>query len=254
MAYSDIQNKVGQIQMANRILLAQGTSDDQEMSDEEKNELKRKLKKQVRKTPKQRQAEARKKDPKFQGGSPGTVFVPPDGPTTDQDIQDALQDEDMEQGDYLEDPEQPFNINSLLQIGGAIGGGIVPLLQQLLIRNPNAMASGFPYDFEGGVVTPRYFTPPRYRQQPFLHIRTKDITDEELFHFNNFIKSMGGGLDTVRRHTPLSIAGLPHSPPVELLPIKDDKGNLIPSPLRFKTDAERIRLMEDFAKYDRPRA
>ena len=61
MAYSDIQNKVGQIQMANRILLAQGTSDDQEMSDEEKNELKRKLKKQVRKTPKQRQAEARKK-------------------------------------------------------------------------------------------------------------------------------------------------------------------------------------------------
>ena len=46
MAYADIQNKVGQIQMANRILLAQGTSDDQEddqeMTDEEKNELKRK--------------------------------------------------------------------------------------------------------------------------------------------------------------------------------------------------------------------
>ena len=45
MAYSDIQNKVGQIQMANSILLAQGTSDDQEddqeMSDEEKNELKK---------------------------------------------------------------------------------------------------------------------------------------------------------------------------------------------------------------------
>ena len=68
MAYSDIQNKVGQIQMANRILLAQGTSDDQEMSDEEKNELKRKLKKQVRKTPQQRRNDKIKKDPKMQGG------------------------------------------------------------------------------------------------------------------------------------------------------------------------------------------
>ena len=100
MAYADIQNKVGQIQMANRVLLAQA------MSDEEKFKKKKELKKQVRKTPKQRQSEARGKDPKFQGGSPGTVFVPPDGPTTDQDIQDALQDEDMRQGDYLQDPEQ----------------------------------------------------------------------------------------------------------------------------------------------------
>jgi hypothetical protein len=82
-------------------------------------------------------------------------------------------------------------------------------------------------------------------------MRTKDITDEELFHFNNFIKSMGGGLDTVRRRTPLSIAGLPHSPPVEKMVV----GNkLEDSPLRFRTDAERIRFMEDFAKYDRPRA
>ena len=69
----------------------------------------------------------------------------------------------------------------------------------------NPLMAQFPYDFEGGVVTPRYFTPPRHRNQPFLHIRTKDITDEELFHFNNFIRSMGGGLDTVRRQTPLSI-------------------------------------------------
>ena len=81
MAYSDIQDKVSRTRMTNQILLAQ------EMSDEEKFKKKKELKKQVRKTPKQRQSEARGKDPKFQGGSPGAVFVPPDGPTTDQDIQ-----------------------------------------------------------------------------------------------------------------------------------------------------------------------
>ena len=69
----------------------------------------------------------------------------------------------------------------------------------------NPLMAQFPYEFEGGVVTPRYFTPPLYRNQPYLQMRTKDITDEELFHFNNFIRSMGGGLDTVRRRTPLSI-------------------------------------------------
>ena len=38
MAYADIQNKVGQIQMANRVLLAQA------MSDEEKFKKKKELK------------------------------------------------------------------------------------------------------------------------------------------------------------------------------------------------------------------
>ena len=97
-------------------LIAQDTGDE-EMSPEEKNELKRKLKKQVRKTPKQRRNEEIKKDPKMQGGSPGTVFVP-DVPTPDptaEEIQEALEDEDMNQGDYLRDPE---NLNNLMKIGG----------------------------------------------------------------------------------------------------------------------------------------
>ena len=86
-------------------------------------------------------------------------------------------------------------------------GKLVPkgLVQSNQSMKINPLIANFPYDFEGGVVTPRYFTPPRYRNLPFLHMRTKDIKDEELFHFNNFIKSMGGGLDTVRRQTPLSI-------------------------------------------------
>ena len=87
-----------------------------------------------------------------------------------------------------------------------IHGELIPPTEQAnQSMQINPLMAQFPYEFDGGVVTPRYFTPPRYRNQPFLHMRTKDIKDEELFHFNNFIRSMGGGLDTVRRQTPLSI-------------------------------------------------
>ena len=139
MAYSDVQDKLGQIKMTNMNLIAQA------MSDEEKFKKKKELKKQVRKTPKQRQSEARGKDPKFQGGSPGTVFVPPDGPTTDQDIQDALQDEDMRQGDYLQDPENP--LNNLMMIGGAaagFGGNLLKMLINPLGGRQLAEAPNFP--------------------------------------------------------------------------------------------------------------
>jgi len=244
MAYSDIQNRVSQIRMADQILLAQ------EMSDEEKYKKKKELKKQVRKTPKQRQSEARGKDPKFQGGSPGTVFVPPDGPTTDQDIQDALQDEDMRQGDYLEDPEQPFNINTLLQIGGAIGGGVVPLLQQLLIRNPNAMAltfeeAGFG---EGGFVStekPNIYInsgAEAYILEPNGNFKFDGMYDPKR-HGKTF---PGLGLVQNQSNNNMKIAKLPHTPPTEKIVLPN--GKLMDSPLRFKTDQERIKFMEDFSR------
>ncbi len=95
------------------------TNNNGEMSEEERQKKKKELKRQVRKTPKQRAAEKTAKDPKMQGGSPGTVFKPnqevaADGSIykpdpTQQDIQEALQDEDMEQGDFLQDPEFEFN-------------------------------------------------------------------------------------------------------------------------------------------------
>ena len=65
------------------------------------------------------------------------------------------------------------------------------------------LAREFIYDADpGGVVTPRYFTPPELRQ----YFRTPGIKEKELYHFNRFIKSMGGGLDTVQRNVPLLIA------------------------------------------------
>ena len=233
MAYSDIQDKLGQQQMANSVLLAEKYS-------------------QGNLFPKGSEGNPYSKNPRAEGARKKRAYKKAQEEKkklpSDADIQTKgnMQGQPSPEEVFGEDYQGgPTYLNTLLQIGGAVGGGIVPLIQQLLIRNPNAMASGFPYDFEGGVVTPRYFTPPRYRQQPFLHIRTKDITDEELFHFNNFIRSMGGGLDTVRSQTPLSIAKLPHSPPVEKMVV----GNkLMDSPLRFRSDADRIRLMEDYAK------
>ena len=76
----------------------------------------------------------------------------------------------------------------------------VPLAQQMQI-NPD-IARDFTYDAEpGGVVTPRYLTPPELRD----YFRTPGIKEKELIHFNNFIRSLGPGFDTVERRTPLSI-------------------------------------------------
>lgn len=44
----------------------------------------------------------------------------------------------------------------------------------------------------------------------------------------------------------MKIAKLPHSPPVEKIVLPN--GKIMNSPLRFKTDEERIRLMEDFSR------
>ena len=97
--------------------------ENEEMSEEERQAEKKRRKKQVRKTPKQRQADARKKDPKFQGGSPGTVFVPPEvkADPTQEEIQEALQDEDMEKGDFLDDPEDPkFGQSITFEVGANV--------------------------------------------------------------------------------------------------------------------------------------
>ena len=82
-----------------------------------------------------------------------------------------------------------------------IHGLPVPLAQQMQI-NPNVAMDYDPGDM-GGVIIPQDFSPLPFRY--FQHIRTPAIRKQELDHFNNFIESMGGGLDRVRRPTPLSI-------------------------------------------------
>ena len=241
MAYSDIQNKVSQIRMADQILLAQ------EMSDEEKFKKKKELKKQVRQTPQQRRNKQIKNDPKFQGGSPGTVYVPPEVELdpTDQEIQEALREDDYRRGDYLEDPEQPFNINTLLQIGGAIGGGVVPLLQQLLIRNPNAMAMNFEDTGlgDGGFVGTS-------RTNVFINSGGEAYILEPNgnFKFDGMYDPATHGpvFPRAQANDDMKIAKLPHTPPTEKIVLPN--GKLMDSPLRFKTDQERIKFMEDFSR------
>ena len=77
----------------------------------------------------------------------------------------------------------------------------VPLAQQMQI-NPNVAMDYDPGDM-GGVIIPQDFSPLPFRY--FQHIRTPAIRQQELDHFNNFIESMGGGFDRVKRPTPLSI-------------------------------------------------
>ena len=82
-----------------------------------------------------------------------------------------------------------------------IHGLPVPLAQQMQI-NQNVAMDYDPGDM-GGVIIPQDFSPLPFRYFP--HYRTPAIKKQELDHFNNFIESMGGGLDRVKRKTPLSI-------------------------------------------------
>ena len=55
----------------------------------------------------------------------------------------------------------------------------------------------------------------------------------------------GLGLVQNQRNDDMKIAGYPYSPPIEKMVVGK---KLIDSPLRFRSDADRIRLMDDYAK------
>ena len=226
MAYSDVMNKVGQIQQNNLDLilakLRQGDGGSPYTAPPKEDPDKKYVP-----APKQKLASTPQ-----DGRAPTRLFynAPYDNPKMfikdKQTIEDAKERfkwntgidlantrgyQVTGNGNFVDPAGRVFqNIDGKLIYEGnydeAIHGELIPPTEQAnQSMQINPLMAQFPYEFDGGVVTPRYFTPPRYRNQPFLHIRTKDITDEELFHFNNFIRSMGGGLDTVRRQTPLSI-------------------------------------------------
>ena len=145
--------------------------------------------------------------------APTGPFVPPPGKKKDKELAnlpDGQADPAMmyyptENGFFLDGTGKAY-----MQTGGKLydageynietHGLPVPLAQQMQI-NPD-IARDFTYDAEpGGVATPRYFTPPEMRD----YFRTPGIKEKELFHFNNFIRSLGPGLDTVQRSPPMSI-------------------------------------------------
>ena len=232
MAYSDIQNKVSQIRMTRPVLLAQ------EMSDEEKFKKKKELKKEVRKTPQQRRNDQIKKDPKFQGGSPGTVFVPEEVELdpTDQEIQEALQDEDMREGNYL---------NDLMKIGAGAAGFGGNILRMLI--NPlggNAMALNVEDALPRGGFIGTERTNIFINDGGEAYIREPNGN----MKFDGFYDPARHGpvFPQVKANDDMKIAKLPHSPPTEKIVLPN--GKIMDSPLRFKTDQERIKFMEDFSR------
>ena len=157
--------------------------------------------------------------PPGKGGSPGQPYQAPQedpknpyvpAPKRIANLADGEADPSMmyyptENGFFLDGTGKAY-----MQTGGKLydageynietHGLPVPLAQQMQI-NPD-IARDFTYDAEpGGVATPRYFTPPEMRD----YFRTPGIKEKELFHFNNFIRSLGPGFDKVQRRTPLSI-------------------------------------------------
>ena len=156
--------------------------------------------------------------PPGKGGAPGQPYDAPKedpknpyvpAPKRDLAMDDELSDFDLtDKGLYMHYSGDMFmNLDGMLFPMGQgynedIHGNFVPkgLVQSMQI-SPE-IARNFTYDEEpGGVATPRYFTPPEMRD----YFRTPAIKEKELFHFNNFIRSLGPGLDTVQRRTPMSI-------------------------------------------------
>jgi len=235
MAYSDTQYELGRRKENNLDLLysqippVKGDLIAQGMSDEEKFKKKKELKKQVRKTPKQRQSAARAKDPKFQGGSPGTVFVPeefvPD--PTAEEIQEALQDEDMREGNFLPDPE---SINRILQIGGAAAGSLLRFFNPFGGR---ALAST-PQD--GRAPTRLFFNPPY--DNPKMFIKDKQIIDDakERFKWN----------------TGINLAGAPYSLNPQRIMLPNGVMEYAPLNLRSDDQKERQHMMIYGGKWNKP--
>ena len=119
---------------------------------------------------------------------------------SDEMIQEGLEKKDVEEGNYLRDPENYENLMNLVKTG--------------------------------------FSTYNSLKQIPVQVIRSL------------LLRGLLGQKSLAQGNNDMKIAGLPHSPPTEKMVIGK---KLIDSPLRFRTDAERIRFMEDYAKYYRPR-
>jgi hypothetical protein len=178
MAYSDIQEKLGQQMMANSVLLAEKYSQGNlfpkgsEGNPYSKNPRAQSAKR--KRDYKKAQEEKRKNQERLKD-LPSDADIQTKGNMQGQLTPEEVFGEDYEGGPTYLNSE---NLNRLLQIGGAVGGG---LLRHLLINPMN-----------------------------------------------------------------LQMSNLPYTPPIERIVLPN--GRMIDSPLRFKTDQERIRFMDDWVK------
>ena len=150
MAYSDIQNKVGQTQMANQILLAQSKIPPPNEGEGTRDYRKRisggSYKNKPNKnnpfagmTDEEQRIEAAKRQE--------ALNKKREEERLDQDPELNKQREDMRQGDYLEDPENP--LSDLMKIGGAAAGFGGNILRMLINPFGGQQLAGVP-NFPGG--------------------------------------------------------------------------------------------------------
>ena len=237
MAYSDIQDRLDKQLTANRILLAEKYSQGNLFpKGSEGNPYSKNPRAEAA-----RKKRAYKKAQEEKKKLPSDADIQTKGNMQGQPAPEEIFGEDYEGG--------PTYLNTLLQIGGA-AGSMIPFMGgnmlKMLIGGPKVMAGAQDIDTKELILRNGMFVDENQikymwspREQKFIDMGPYDPYYDGLPIVQN------------QRNDDMKIAGLPHTPPTEKMVVGK---KLMDSPLRFRTDAERIRFMEDFAKYDRPRA
>jgi len=234
MAYSDIQDKLGQQRMANSVLLAEKYS-------------------QGNLFPKGSEGNPYSKNPRAEGARKKREYkkAQEEKSKAKEVSENARQREwkrRVDRGEAFGDMPRDFNLmetlgpslNKLLQIGGAVGGGL------RFLTNPlgNSMAMDFQDAMGGGGYVGIEKTNIFVNQGGEAYIREPNGN----MKFDGFYDPARHGpvFPQAKANDEMKIAKLPYSPPTEKIVLPN--GKLMDSPLRFKTDEERIKFMEDFSR------
>ena len=235
MAYSDIQNKLAQQRMANSVLLAEKYS-------------------QGNLFPKGSEGNPYSKNPRAEGARKKRAYkkaqeekkkLPSDADIqTKGNMQGQAPPEEVFGEDYQGGPTY---LNTLLQIGGA-AGSMIPFIGgnmlKMLIGGPNAMAMNVEDALPRGGFVGTERTNIFINDGGEAYIREPNGN----MKFDGFYDPARHGpvFPQAKANDDMKIAKLPHSPPTEKIVLPN--GKLMDSPLRFKTDQERIKFMEDFSR------
>ena len=242
MAYSDIQDRLGQQQMANSVLLAEKYSQGNlfpkgsEGNPYSKNPRAQSAKR--KRDYKKAQEEKRKNQERLKD-LPSDADIQTKGNMQGQPAPEEVFGEDYEGG--------PTYLNTLLQIGGA-AGSMIPFMGgnilKMLIGGPNAMAMNFEDALPRGGFIGTERTNIFINDGGEAYIREPNGN----FKFDGFYDPARHGpvFPQAKANDDMKIAKLPHTPPTEKIVLPN--GKLMDSPLRFKTDQERIKFMEDFSR------
>jgi len=234
MAYSDIQDRLGQQQMSNSVLLAEKYSQGNlfpkgsEGNPYSKNPRAQSAK---RKRDYKKAQEEKKK-------LPSDADIQTKGNMQGQPAPEEVFGEDYQGG--------PTYLNTLLQIGGA-AGSMIPFMGgnmlKMLIGGPNAMAMNVEDALPRGGFVGTSRTNVFVNDGGEAYIREPNGN----MKFDGFYDPARHGpvFPQAKANDDMKIAKLPHTPPTEKMVVGK---KLMDSPLRFRTDDQREQYMLDYSK------